>query len=119
MTPKVFEKCIKCTEPFFSMRQKELKCLKCLISLYIKYSTVDNRQHLKLVSAIFIEFLFFTKSWHFKNYKKYFLFYLKSSFSPRDIHFYLFSPFPHFPLSAIALVVKPRKISKLTTSSTV
>ena len=119
MTPKVSEKCIKCTEPFLSMRQKALKCLKCLISFYIKYSTVDNRQYLKLVSAIFIKFLFFTKSWHFRNYKKYFLFYLKSFFSSRDIHFYLFSSFPHFLQPTIALEVEPRKISKFTISSTV
>ena len=28
------------------MRQKTLKCLKCLNSLHIKCSTVDNRQYL-------------------------------------------------------------------------
>ena len=47
MTSKVPEKCIKCTKPFVSMRQKSLKCMKALNSLHIKCSTVDNRQYLK------------------------------------------------------------------------
>ena len=44
MASKIFEKCVKCTKPFLSMRQKTLKCSKCLNSLQIKCSTVDNRQ---------------------------------------------------------------------------
>ena len=44
----------------------------------------------------FIKFLFFTKLNPFKNYEKYFLFHLKSSFRPWDIQIFVFPPFPLF-----------------------
>ena len=37
---------IKCTKPFLSMRQKILKCLKCLNSLHIKCINVDKKRYL-------------------------------------------------------------------------
>ena len=50
-----------------------------------------NIKLLKLVSAICIKFLFFSK-----NYEKCFLFHLKSSFRSRDIQFFVFLSFPLF-----------------------
>ena len=50
--------------------------------------------YLKLVSAIFIKFLFFHQP--FKNYEKCFLFHQKSSFLSRDNHIFLFLSFPLF-----------------------
>ena len=49
----------------------------------------------KLVSTIFIKFLFFTKWWPFKNWKC-FLFHLKSSFHSRDIRIFAFPTCPFF-----------------------
>ena len=52
---------------------------------------------LKLVSAIFIKFLFFSPNDSpMKNYEKCFLFYLKSSFRSRDIQFFVFLSFSVF-----------------------
>ena len=45
MTSKVSGKNVKYTKPFLSMRKK-LKCLKCMNSLHIQCSIVDNRQYL-------------------------------------------------------------------------
>ena len=44
----------------------------------------------------FINFLFLTKWWLFKNYKKSFLFHLKSSFRSRNIQIFLFLSSPLF-----------------------
>ena len=56
--------------------------------------------NLKLVSAIFIKFLFCIKWKPFKNYKKCFLLHLESSFPPRDIQIFVFSSSPlFFPVS--------------------
>ena len=41
-------------------------------------------------------FIFFTKLYPFKNFKKCFLFHLKSSFHSRDIQFFVFLSFPLF-----------------------
>ena len=46
MTSKFSEKCIKCRNPFLSMKQKTPKCLKCLNSLHNKCSTADKKQYL-------------------------------------------------------------------------
>ena len=51
---------------------------------------------LKLVSAIFNKFLFFTNWQPFKNYERCFLFHLKSSFRSRDIQIFLFPSSPLF-----------------------
>ena len=53
----------------------------------------DQRQRyviLKLVSAIFKEFLFFTKWQAFKNYERCFLFHLKSTLHSQDIRISVF-----------------------------
>ena len=51
---------------------------------------------LKLVSAIFYQFVFLTKWQPFKNYEKCFLFHLKSSFRSRDIQIFVFLSSPLF-----------------------
>ena len=51
---------------------------------------------LKLVSAIFFQFYFYTKWSPFENYGKCFLSYLKSSFRSRDIQIFVFPSFPLF-----------------------
>ena len=49
---------------------------------------------LNLVSGIFYKiFIFLTKWYAFKNYEKYFLFHLKSSFRSQDIRIFLIFPF--------------------------
>ena len=49
-------------------------------------------RHLKLVSAIFIKFLFFQQMIAFQSIWKCFLFHLKSSFRSRDVQFFVFFP---------------------------
>ena len=51
---------------------------------------------LKLVSAIFIKFLFFHQMIAFSNYEKCFLFHLKSSFHSKDIQIFVFLSFSLF-----------------------
>ena len=58
--------------------------------------TEKDLPSLKLVSTIFVKFLFFTKWWSFQNYEKYFLVHLKSSFCSRDIQIFVFPPSPIF-----------------------
>ena len=63
-----------------------------------------NKISLKLMSTIFIKFLFFYQMiTPFKNYEKNFLFHLRSSFHPQDIQFLYFCPSLFFYLWAIAL----------------
>ena len=90
-----------------------------LIFQMLQLSLIFVQHSLKVVSAIFIKFLFFTTSEPFKNYEKCVLFHLKSSFCSRDIQFFVFSAFPIFYLSAIALEVESREMLKFMMSSIV
>ena len=51
---------------------------------------------LRLVSAIFVKMVFFTKWYSVKNYEKCFLFHPKSSFHSWDIQIFVFLSFPLF-----------------------
>ena len=75
--------------------------------------------YLKLVSAIFIKFLFFRRMIALQKLRNYFLFHLKSSFRSRDIQNFVFLPFLFFYLSAIALEDDRRYILKFMTPSIV
>ena len=73
---------------------------------------------LELVPVIFHQNFIFHQMIALLKYEKC-LFHLKSSFRSPDIQIFVFSYFPFFPLSAIALEVDSRKILKFITSSTV
>ena len=60
-------------------------------------SIISNfREKNSLCLLFFMNFLFFTKWYPFKNYEKCFLFHLKSSFRYRDIRIFIFPSSPLF-----------------------
>ena len=87
-----------------SSSHDSLKQFLVFKNLYIQ-TNVRNK-FLKLVSAVFIKFLFFTKGQLFKNFKKCFLFHLKSSFRSRNIQILYFGLPLFFFLSVIPLGVR-------------
>ena len=77
------------------------------------------KSFLKLVSDIFIKFLFFHEMIALKNYEKCFLLHQKALFVLEIIKFFYFCPSLFFTLSAIALEDDPRSILKFMTPSVV
>ena len=66
------------------------------VSELLRKKAFEDLQSLKLVSAIFIKFLFFHQMISLQNHEKYFLFHLKSYFHSRDIQIFVFLFFPLF-----------------------
>ena len=100
-----FNNLIECTNLLFSLSKLKLYYPTSSTSSFDKLNSLSFSVFiitpillgLKLVSIIFY---FYTKQQPFKNYKKCFLFHLKSSFHSWDIYSSFcnfFASFPHFP----------------------
>ena len=83
-----------------SQEQKQLSCSKALSFRHTKQTSENVAGTTFKDSVRFFSFFFFTKWQPLNNYKKCFLFHLKSSFQSRDFQNFVFPSSPlFFPVS--------------------